>query len=180
VTVKLSVPPDAGRTGRPERHVLDPARLGDHLDRLYRAALALCGDRADAEDLVQEVCVRMLAKPRLVHGHDDAYLLTALRNAFRSQYQTSLRRRTTPVDPESFAEIPDRGRHDPEQGLFAGELSRAIAALPAGYRDAVVAVDVLGLSYAEAARALGVATGTIMSRLYRGRAKVVASVGGNS
>jgi RNA polymerase sigma-70 factor (ECF subfamily) len=173
----------AARALRPAtagRHVLDASRLGDHLDPLYRAALALCGNRTDAEDLVQEVCVRVLAKPRLVRGDDDAYLLTVLRNAFRSQYQKQLRRRTTPVEPASLAEIPAGRRHDPEHGLFAGEVSRAIAALPAGYRDAVVAVDVLGLSYAEAARALGVAAGTIMSRLYRGRAKVAACVGGNS
>ena len=60
---------------------LDPDRLGDHLDRLYRAAWALSGSREDAEDLVQETYVRLLARPRLLRKEDDlGYLLRALRN----------------------------------------------------------------------------------------------------
>src|SRR3954449_8974226 len=60
-------------------HTLDPARLGDHLDRLYRAAWALCGSREDAEDLVQETYARLLARPRLLRKEDDLrYLLPAL------------------------------------------------------------------------------------------------------
>jgi RNA polymerase sigma-70 factor (ECF subfamily) len=50
--------------------VLDPGTLAQHLDRLTRAALAMCGSRADAEDLVQEACLRVLAKPRVVHGSE--------------------------------------------------------------------------------------------------------------
>ena len=50
---------------------LDPARLGDHLDRLYRAAWALCGSREDAEDLVQETYAHLLARPRLLRNEDD-------------------------------------------------------------------------------------------------------------
>ena len=57
---------------------LDPARLGDHLDRLYRAAWALCGSREDAEDLVQETYARLLARPRWLRNEDDlGYLLRA-------------------------------------------------------------------------------------------------------
>jgi RNA polymerase sigma-70 factor, ECF subfamily len=52
-----------------------------------------------------------------------------------------------------------------------------LAQLPQAYREAVAAVDVAGLSYAEAARALGVRQGTIMSRVYRGREQVAAAVG---
>jgi RNA polymerase sigma-70 factor, ECF subfamily len=52
-------------------HTLDPARLGDHLDRLYRAAWALCGSREDAEDLVQETYARVLSRPRLLRNEDD-------------------------------------------------------------------------------------------------------------
>ena len=48
------------------QRTLDPARLGDHLDRLYRAAWALCGSRQDAEDLVQETYARVLARPRFI------------------------------------------------------------------------------------------------------------------
>jgi RNA polymerase sigma-70 factor (ECF subfamily) len=62
--------------------------------------------------------------------------------------------------------------------LETQELFAAISALPDDYRDAVIAVDVVGLSYAEAATALSVPQGTIMSRLYRGRDRAAKAVGG--
>ena len=157
--------------------VLDPATLGRHLDRLMRAALSMTASRADAEDLVQEACLRVLAKPRVVRGNDLAYLHGVLRNTFITEYQTRARRRTVPVEPATLAYVPDKGRFDPELATMAREVQRAIADLPAHYRDAVVAVDVLGLAYAEAAEALGVPDGTIMSRLYRGRSAVAQRVG---
>jgi len=161
----------------PGTRVLDPESLGQHLDRLMRAALAMCGSRADAEDLVQEVCLRVLAKPRVVRGTDLGYLHGVLRNTFISDYQTRIRRRTTPVEPATFAHVQAGARNDPEVRAMHQEVRDAISALPAHYRDAVVAVDVLGLPYAEAAEVLGVAGGTIMSRLYRGRAAVAERVG---
>ena len=157
--------------------MLDPASLGDHLDRLMRAALAMTGSRADAEDLVQEVCLRVLAKPRVVRGSEIAYLHGVLRNTFFTDYQQRARRRTVPVEPETLSYVPADSRFDPETATLAREVHRAIAELPGHYRDAVVAVDVLGLAYAEAADALGVPQGTIMSRLYRGRAPSPTAVG---
>ena len=73
-----------------------PLDVEQHLDRLYRAALALCGDRDDAEDLVQETCARVLARPRDVR-RDDAlpYLLGALRNVFLNEQRTRSRRPQT-------------------------------------------------------------------------------------
>jgi branched-subunit amino acid aminotransferase/4-amino-4-deoxychorismate lyase len=62
---------------------LDPERLGDHIDRLYRAAWGLCGSREDAEDLVQETLALVLRKPRFLRSDDDVgYLLRVLRNTF--------------------------------------------------------------------------------------------------
>jgi RNA polymerase sigma-70 factor, ECF subfamily len=159
------------------QRILDPSTLSTHLDRLMRAALAMCGSRADAEDLVQEVCLRVLAKPRVIRGTELAYLHGVLRNTFISDYQMRVRRRTTPVEPDTFSHVPAGARDDPEVQTLHREVRRAISDLPAHYRDAVVAVDVLGLPYAEAADALGVAGGTIMSRLYRGRAAVAERVG---
>jgi len=161
----------------PGTRVLDPESLSRHLDRLMRAALAMCGSRADAEDLVQEVCLRVLAKPRVVRGSDIGYLHGVLRNTFISDYQTRIRRRTTPVEPATLSQLHAGARDDPEVRAMHQEVRDAITALPAHYRDAVVAVDVLGLPYAEAAEVLGVAGGTIMSRLYRGRAAVAERVG---
>ena len=72
---------------------LDPAQLGDHLDRLYRAAWALAGSREDAEDLVQETYARVLSRPRLLRNEDDlGYLLRALRNTFLTKKRTESRR----------------------------------------------------------------------------------------
>ena len=156
---------------------LDPARLGDHLDRLYRAAWALCGSREDAEDLVQETYSRLLARPRLLRNEDDlGYLLRALRNTFLNQKRTESRRLRTGPLPEQLDRVADRQALQPEAALEAHELYAAVAALPADFRDVLVAVDITGLSYKEAARALRIREGTVMSRLYRARQQVVRRI----
>jgi RNA polymerase sigma-70 factor, ECF subfamily len=155
-------------------HVLDANRLGDHLDRLYRAALGMTGSPADAEDLVQDVCVKVLAKPRLVTGDDDlGYLLRVLRNTFISNRRTAARRPAAPTAPEDLERYEANNGTDPERALAARELYARIAELPEHQRDALVAVDLLGLSYKEAAETMGVPTGTIMSRLFRARQALV-------
>jgi RNA polymerase sigma-70 factor (ECF subfamily) len=153
--------------------LLDPEALGDHLDRLYRAAWALCGRREDAEDLVQETYLRVLAKPRRLHGDDDLrYLLSVLRNTFVSRHRTAARRPQTMPVPED-RELPDRRTATrPDAAAEAHEVFAYIAALPDDFRDALVAVDVAGLSYAEAALLLETKEATITSRLHRARARV--------
>ena len=159
-------------------HELDPEALGDHLDRLYRAAWALCGSREDAEDLVQDTYARILRRPRLVRSDDDlGYLLRVLRNTFVSQRRAAGRRpQSAGVAPEELDAPDPRLGERPEEAAGARAVYAAIAALPDAYRDAVVAVDVAGLSYAEAARALRVRQGTLTSRLYRARAQVVRAL----
>lgn len=147
--------------------VLDAGRLGAHLDRLHRAALALTRSRPDADDLVQDVYVKVLAKPRIVHGDDLGYLLRVLRNTFVSDRRRAARRPASATAPEELERY--EGGRDPQRALEARELYDGIAALPRHHRDVIVAVDVLGLSYAEAAERLGVPTGTVMSRLHRAR-----------
>ena len=160
---------------------LDPARLGDHLDRLYRAAWALCGSREDAEDLVQETYARLLSKPRFLRNEDDlGYLLRALRNTFLNLKRTESRRPRTDPLPEQLDVVTDPRAVQPEAAFEAAELYAAIAALPEDYRDVLVAVDVTGLSYKEAARALHIREGTVMSRLYRARQQVVRRLEGGS
>jgi RNA polymerase sigma-70 factor, ECF subfamily len=158
---------------------LDPARLGDHLDRLYRAAWALTGSREDAEDLVQETYVRVLARPRFVRREDNlGYLLRVLRNTFLNERRTRSRRpRTSPL-PEGFDFVEQRATAQPERALEATEVYEAIAELPDDFRDVLVAVDVVGLSYKEAADALRTREGTVMSRLYRARQQIMRRVGG--
>jgi RNA polymerase sigma-70 factor, ECF subfamily len=152
---------------------LDPTTLGDHLDRLFRAAWALTGSRADAEDLVQETYAKVLARPRFVTGDDDlAYLVRALRNTFINQRRAAARR----PDPETLTDRPDpedpRAGLRPEEAVEAREVFAVISTLKDDFRDALVAVDVIGLTYAEAAELLGTKEATITSRLFRARAQV--------
>jgi RNA polymerase sigma-70 factor (ECF subfamily) len=155
-------------------HVLDPGVLGDHFDRLYRAAWGLCGSREDAEDLVQDTYARVLARPRVVRGDDDiGYLLRVLRNTFISKRRTASRRpMPAGVTPEEIDVTDPSAATRPEEAIATGEVFSAISALPEDFRDAILAIDVVGLSYSEAARALRVREGTVTSRLYRARAQV--------
>ena len=160
---------------------LDPARLGDHLDRLYRAAWALSGSREDAEDLVQETYARVLSRPRLLRNDDDlGYLLSALRNTFLNVKRTESRRLQPAPLPDRLDLVADPRATQPQAALEAAELYAAIAALPDDFRDVLVAVDITGLSYKEAARSLRIREGTVMSRLFRARQQVVRRIDGEA
>jgi RNA polymerase sigma-70 factor (ECF subfamily) len=159
-----------------DRRALDPERLAEHRSRLFRAAYAMCNSREDAEDLVQETFERALRRRRVVQrDHDLAYLLRILRNAWWTQSRTAVRRRSTPAPPEELEWVTDR-HGDPEAALDARLAYTAIAELSEPLRNTIVAVDIVGLSYKEAARSLRTRTGTIMSRLYRAREQVSAAL----
>ncbi len=152
---------------------LDPQSLTQHVDRLYRAAWGLCGSREDAEDLVQETFARVLARPRVLHGADDLYyLMRVLRNTFLTSRRTAGRRPQTVATLEDVAAADPKPMGRPEQALEVQEVYATIAELPEDLRMALVAVDVLGLSYREAARALRVREATITTRLFRARKRV--------
>ncbi len=156
----------------PDR-MLDPSTLGDHIDRLFRAAWALSGSRAEAEDLVQETFARVLAKPRRVRNEDDlGYLLQALRNTFISSRRAAARQLAPEALDHGIEAVDQRTASRPEQAVEAREVFAVIAGLSEPLRDALVAVDVAGLSYGEAAELLGTKEATITSRLFRARAQV--------
>jgi len=154
-------------------HTLDPQSLSKHVDRLYRAAWALCGSREDAEDLVQETFARVLSRPRVLQGDEDLYyLMRVLRNTFLTGIRTASRR---PVTVSGLEEVPaadPRPTTRPERAIEVSELYATIAELPEDFRLALVAVDVLGLSYREAGRALRVREATVTTRLFRARREV--------
>jgi RNA polymerase sigma-70 factor, ECF subfamily len=151
---------------------LDPDRAVEHLPRLYRVARAWTHSREEAEDLVQETYARVLARPRLLRNEDEVgYLLRALRNTLIGQRRTVRRRPvTTELDDESA--LGARASDDPAEAAEIRRVYAAIGQLPKEFRDVLVAVDVAGLSYPEAAQALGVREGTITSRLFRARDRV--------
>ena len=149
-----------------------------HLDALYRVALRLTGNPADADDLVQET---MLKAYRAWHQYQPGtnakgWLLTILRHAFINEYRRRTRHpETVDLDAiEPFAVLDDERQDDDPQGQFFDqivddEVLRAIDALPEQFREAVVLSDVEGMSYEEVANILGVPIGTVKSRLFRGR-----------
>jgi RNA polymerase sigma-70 factor (ECF subfamily) len=152
---------------------LDPQSLPQHVDRLYRAAWGLCGSREDAEDLVQETFARVLSRPRVLHGDDDLYyLMRVLRNTFLTGRRTAGRRPVTVATLEDVVTADPKPMGRPEEALEVQEVYATIAALPEDFRLTLVAVDVLGLSYREAARALRVREATITTRLFRARKQV--------
>jgi RNA polymerase sigma-70 factor (ECF subfamily) len=153
--------------------VLDPQSLSQHVDRLYRAAWGLCGSREDAEDLVQETFARVLSRPRVIQGDDDLfYLMRVLRNTFLTSRRTAGRRPVTVATLDDVVAADPKPMGRPEQALEVAEIYETIAELPEDFRMALVAIDVLGLSYREAARALHVREATITTRLFRARKQV--------
>jgi RNA polymerase sigma-70 factor (ECF subfamily) len=155
--------------------VLAPDSLAAHLPRLRRFASRLSGSPDAGDDLLQDTLERVLRSPRHVsRGDEFAYLARAIRNTHADRRRAASRRVST---VELLAE------HEPASGdsaadgaalsVDASSVLDAIAALPEQYRRVVVAVDVQGASYAEAAELLGVPIGTVMSRLYRGRERVI-------
>jgi RNA polymerase sigma-70 factor (ECF subfamily) len=157
-------------------HELDRERLPQHLDRLFRTAVVMTGSRQDAEDLVQETYERVLRRPRFLRNDDDlAYLMRTMRNAWLNIRRG---RGAEARAVEESARILERAPEpDPLLSVEARALLEAVSELPPIYRDAIAAVDVLGLSYKDAAKALRTREGTIMSRLFRARVHVGEALG---
>jgi RNA polymerase sigma-70 factor (ECF subfamily) len=180
--IKIALAEERSRIGAGTRSAsagrpLDREALGDHIDRLYRAARSMCASPQDAEDLVQETFARVLKKPRILRsGTDLPYLLTVLRNTFISTHRTAASRPQTINQPETIELLEHPSLAKPEAQIQANEVYRAIAALPPDFRDAVAAIDVIGLSYREAAAALHVREATITTRAHRGRQRIARAL----
>jgi RNA polymerase sigma-70 factor (ECF subfamily) len=158
------------------RRLAASPRLPEHLDRLHREASALCRSCHDAEDLVQETFARVLARPRRLQRDDELpYLLQALRNTYLTGLRTRERRPQTVELTSTTSESVRSSRAEPEAAFQHHELLAAIAGLPSDFRDTLVAVDLIGLSYREAATMLGVPEATITTRLFRARRRIAHS-----
>ncbi len=152
------------------------------LDSLYRTALRLSRDRADAEDLVQETYLKAFrAADRFEPGTNlRAWLFTILhntaKNRFRDRARDTVAIDSDVVDRAAAAPAPGLSASEPEtpetlmlRDTLAPDLQAAIDSLPDQFREAVWLRDVEEFSYAEIAGMLGVPIGTVMSRISRGR-----------
>jgi RNA polymerase sigma-70 factor (ECF subfamily) len=115
----------------------------------------------------------VLSRPRVLRGDDELYyLMRVLRNTFFTSLRTASRRPVTTSTLDDVVAADPRPTSRPEQALEVQEIYATIAQLSDDFRLALVAVDVLGLSYREAARALHVREATLTTRLFRARKQV--------
>jgi RNA polymerase sigma-70 factor (ECF subfamily) len=157
-----------------------------HLDDAYGLARWLTGNQTDAEDVVQEACIRALASLGAgVVERPRAWVLTIVRNTAFTWLAKNRPRAVMLTDDERFLEAAAakdaRAQANPEEALIAAagqaDLDSAIEALPRPFREVVVMRDVNGLSYREIASAIGAPVGTVMSRLARARAQLIDRIG---
>jgi RNA polymerase sigma-70 factor (ECF subfamily) len=158
-------------------------RVMPHLDDAYRLARWLTGDSADAEDVTQESCIRALrAIEQAQSAHPRAWLMAIVRNtAFTWMARNRPQRVIVTDDVEMFSrETCAPAQATPEENVIANAdaaaLERAIDALPLAYREALVMREFGDLSYREIAEAVGAPVGTVMSRLARARALLIAAL----
>jgi RNA polymerase sigma-70 factor (ECF subfamily) len=154
----------------------------DHGRFLYTVAYRLTGNDADAQDLVQEVLVRVqrgLATYR--PGSMEGWLSRITTNAFLDEVRRRRRRPTEPLPQGHHAVLA--APHDVESTLAAttlpDEIQLALAALPDDFRVAVVLCDVVGLAYDEIADQLQIPVGTVRSRIHRGRSSLRRALAGH-
>jgi RNA polymerase sigma factor (sigma-70 family) len=160
-----------------------------HLADAYSLARWLTGERADAEDVVQEACLRAFRGIGSFAGvNARAWLLTITRHVAYAWLSKNRSASLLVVDDLEAVEHKQAGGapcgsgpETPEAALIAktdaARLEAAIAALPVTFRETLVLRDVQGLDYREIAAVTKVPIGTVMSRLARARRRLIASIG---
>lgn len=149
----------------------------DHSSRVYRLAYRLTGNQHDAEDLTQEVFIRVFRSLQsYTPGTFEGWLHRITTNLFLDQARRKQRIRMDSMGDDA-ASYPAQGElHDPERGYdhanLDHDIQRALGALTPEYRAAVVLCDIEGLSYEEIAVTLGIKLGTVRSRIHRARAQL--------
>jgi RNA polymerase sigma-70 factor, ECF subfamily len=139
-------------------------------------AVSLTRDLNQAEDLVQETVLRALSKQQQFQSGTclQAWLFTILRNHFFSAHRRSMREEG---DADGSYAGMMTSVADQEDKVMIQDVAAALDKLPPGQREAIVLVGVDGLSYEEAAQALGCAVGTVKSRVNRARTRLAGLMG---
>lgn len=150
-----------------------------HSARVYRLAYRLTGNPHDAEDLTQEVFVRVFRSlASYTPGTFEGWLHRITTNLFLDTVRRKQRIRFDAL-PEDAERLPGRER-SPQQvfddNAFDADIQAALDALAPDFRAAVVLCDLEGLPYDEIARTLGIKVGTVRSRIHRGRAQLRAAL----
>ncbi len=145
-----------------------------HSERVFRLAYRLTGNRPDAEDLTQEVFVRVFRSlDRYTPGTFEGWLHRITTNLFLDGARRKQRIRFDALSDERAARLTS-STPSPEvtvtEWQFDADVEAALASLPPDFRAAVVLCDVEGLTYEEVADVLGAKMGTVRSRISRGRA----------
>ena len=145
-----------------------------HSARVYRLAYRLTGNQHDAEDLTQEVFVRVFRSlSSYTPGTFEGWLHRITTNLFLDQARRKQRIRFDALAEDADSRLPSRTAAPDAHFLdaqFDDDVESALAALPPDFRAAVVLCDIEGLSYEEIADVLGLKMGTVRSRIHRGRA----------
>ncbi|SHK00937.1 RNA polymerase sigma factor [Paraburkholderia terricola] len=154
------------------------AMLPSMLPRLWAFALRISGDRHDAEDLVQRACVRALERAHQLQPGTAplSWMFSIVQSTWINELRArSVRSRSGSDWDDDFLEtVADPAARTPEQQAMHGQIVKAVQQLPDAQRVVMLLVGVEGLSYNEAAEALDVPIGTIMSRLSRARQAIGA------
>ena len=147
--------------------------VAQHSARVYRLAYRLTGNPHDAEDLTQEVFVRVFRSlSSYTPGTFEGWLHRITTNLFLDQARRKAKIRFDALADDAETRIASRAVTPDVQvldGLFDDDVEAALAALPPDFRAAVVLCDIESLSYEEIADVLGLKLGTVRSRIHRGR-----------
>ncbi len=148
--------------------------VSEHSDRVYRLAYRLTGNPADAEDLTQDVFVRVFRSLSTYSpGTFEGWLHRITTNLFLDTARRRQRIRFDALSDERAARLHSAHGAPHEtyaDQTFDDDIERALAQLPPDFRAAVVLCDIEGLSYEEIAQILDAKMGTVRSRIHRGRA----------
>ena len=145
--------------------------LGQHIPRLRRYARALTGDRARADDLVQDTFERALVKFHLWQPDSDmrAWLFTIMHNVYVNQLRSNRSGMTIALDDETV--MPSM-RATQSDRLELQDLQVALLRVPDEQREVLLLVGLEQMTYGEAAGVLGIPIGTVMSRVSRARERL--------